>query len=92
MRFLTALPLPLLAGLLLAPPALAEDLSPETVARIQMEEKAAQDKVNDAHGNKLPSQLSPSERQQIAEEQREATRRELRSEARPSKTREVLAR
>jgi hypothetical protein len=27
-----------------------------------------------------------------AEEQREATRRELRSEARPSKTREVLAR
>lgn len=52
----------------------AEDLTPEQLARIRRDEKAAMDKVNAAHGNKKPSELSTAERRQIIREQQEAAR------------------
>ena len=36
--------------------ALAEDLTPEQIARIQRDEKAALERVNAAHGNKKSSE------------------------------------
>ncbi|WP_257462374.1 hypothetical protein [Archangium lipolyticum] len=53
---------------------LAEDLTPEQMARIRRDEKAAMDKVNAAYGNKKPSELSTEERRQIIREQQEAAR------------------
>jgi hypothetical protein len=55
--------------------ALAEDLTPEQLARIRRDEKAALDKVNAAHGNKKPSELSAAERREMIREQQEASRK-----------------
>ncbi|WNG46369.1 hypothetical protein F0U60_21305 [Archangium minus] len=52
--------------------ALAEELTSEQLARIRRDEKAAEAKVNAAHGNKKPSELSNAERRQIIREQQEA--------------------
>jgi hypothetical protein len=67
-----ALPLALL--LLCHPPALAaeSELSPEAVARIQRDEKAALARVEAAYGNRPPSQLSQEERRQVVREQQAA--------------------
>ncbi|AKJ02615.1 hypothetical protein ATI61_1176 [Archangium gephyra] len=54
---------------------LAEDLTPEQLARIRRAEKAAVDKVNAAHGNKKSSELSTDERRQMIREQQEAVRK-----------------
>ncbi|HEX5747815.1 MAG TPA: hypothetical protein VFZ09_16340 [Archangium sp.] len=54
---------------------LAEDLTPEQLARIRRAEKAAVDKVNATHGNKKSSELSNEERRQIIREQQEASRK-----------------
>ncbi|PTL76083.1 hypothetical protein [Vitiosangium sp. GDMCC 1.1324] len=51
---------------------LAGDLTPEQIARIRREEKAAAEKVNAAHGNKKSSELSAAERRQMIREQQEA--------------------
>ncbi len=55
--------------------ALAEDLTPEQLARIRRDEKAAVDKVNAAHGNKKQSELSAAERRQMIREQQEAAQK-----------------
>lgn len=52
--------------------ALAEGLTAEQIARIRRDEKAAIEKVNAAHGNKKPSELSNAERKQMIEEQQQA--------------------
>lgn len=52
--------------------ALGGDLTPEQIARIRREEKAAEAKVNAAHGNKKSSELSAAERRQMIREQQEA--------------------
>ncbi|MCY1079716.1 hypothetical protein [Archangium lansingense] len=54
---------------------LAEDLTPEQLARIRRDEKAAVDKVNAAHGNKKSSDLSAAERRQMIREQQEAVQK-----------------
>ncbi|QRK05375.1 hypothetical protein JQX13_35090 [Archangium violaceum] len=51
---------------------LAEDLTPEQLARIRRDEKAAEAKVNAAHGNKKPSEMTNAERRQMIREQQEA--------------------
>lgn len=67
----------LLFSLWLAIPGLARggDLTPEQVARIRRDQKAAVDKVNAAHGNKKSSEMSTSERRQVIQEQQEAVRK-----------------
>lgn len=52
--------------------AIAEELTPEQIARIRRDEKAAMDKVNTAHGNRKSSELSAAERRQMVREQQEA--------------------
>ena len=52
--------------------ALAEELTPEQVASIRRDEKAAMERVNEAHGNKKSSELSTDERRQIIQEQQAA--------------------
>jgi hypothetical protein len=52
--------------------ALAGDLTPEQIAKIRSDEKAAVDRVNAAHGNKQPSEMSSAERRQFAQEQQKA--------------------
>ncbi len=54
---------------------LAESLTPEQLARIRRDEKAAVDRVNAAHGNKKSSELSTAERRQMIREQQEAIQR-----------------
>jgi hypothetical protein len=66
----------LLSTWLIAPSlALAEDLTPEQLARIRQDEKAAVDKVNAAHGNEKPSELNAAERRQMVREQQEAVQK-----------------
>jgi hypothetical protein len=50
----------------------ADGLDPEKVAQIRREEKAAMAKVNEAHGNKKPSEMDSAERRQVIKEQQEA--------------------
>jgi hypothetical protein len=52
--------------------ALAEDLTPEKIARMRSDEKAALDRVNAAHGNKQPSEMDSAERRQVIQEQQQA--------------------
>ena len=52
--------------------ALAEELTPEQVASIRRDEKAAMERVNEAHGNKKSSELSTDERRQMIQEQQAA--------------------
>jgi len=52
--------------------ASAQNLSPEQLARIRLDEKEALKKIDDAHGGKKPSEMSSTERRQIIEEQRQA--------------------
>jgi hypothetical protein len=52
--------------------AWADELSPETVANIRREQKASDEKVEKAHGNKPHSEMSPDERRQYMDEQRQA--------------------
>jgi len=56
--------------------ALAQDegLTPEKIAAIRRDEKAAQDKVNQAYGNRKPSELSSEERRQVIQDQQKAGR------------------
>jgi hypothetical protein len=58
----------------LAVPGLAfgEGLTPEQIARIRRDEKAAEAKVQAAHGNKKSSELSAAERRQMIQEQQQA--------------------
>lgn len=58
----------------LAVPGLAfgEGLTPEQIANIQRDEKAAEAKVQAAHGNKKSSELSAAERRQMIHEQQDA--------------------
>ena len=58
-----------LALLLFSSLALAEDLSPGSYAKIQREQQEAVDAVDKSHGNKMPSELSSSERAEVAREQ-----------------------
>lgn len=73
-RSIFALP-PLLA--LLSTAAAAEDLTPEKLAEIQRAEQKAVDKVNEAHGNKPPTEMDNDERLQVAKEQQSATQKVL---------------
>jgi hypothetical protein len=57
-----------LLALLLASPALAADLNPKTVAKIQREQNAAQEEIEKKHGNKKPSEMSSSERKEVIKE------------------------
>jgi hypothetical protein len=52
--------------------ALAGDLTPEQIARMRSDEKAALERVNAAHGNKKPSEMSNAERRQVIQEQQQA--------------------
>lgn len=52
--------------------ALGGSLTPEQIARIQRDEKAAEAKVRAAHGNKKSSELSAAERRQMIQEQQDA--------------------
>jgi hypothetical protein len=52
--------------------ALAGDLTPEQIARMRSDEKAALDRVNAAHGNKKSSEMSSAERRQVIQEQQKA--------------------
>jgi hypothetical protein len=54
--------------------ALAQDgeLTPEKLAAIRRDEKAAQDKVNAAYGNRKPSEMSNEERRQVIQDQQKA--------------------
>jgi hypothetical protein len=54
--------------------ALAGDLTPEQIARIRSDEKAALERVNAAHGNRQPSEMDNAERRQVIKEQQEAIR------------------
>lgn len=63
----------LFGALLLAPLARAEDVPPETMAQIKADEQVALDKINAAHGNKKPSEMSSSERREVISEQQKAT-------------------
>lgn len=52
----------------LCAPALAADLSPEKVAKIRKEQKEAMARIEKAHGNKKPSEMSNAERREMAQE------------------------
>ncbi|HEX8438137.1 hypothetical protein [Archangium sp.] len=52
--------------------ALAGDLTPEQIARMRSDEKAALDRVNAAHGNKKSSEMSNAERRRLIQEQQQA--------------------
>lgn len=62
----------LIAALTLTQAALAEDLDPVEAAKIEREQKAAEAKVNKAHGDKQESEMSPDERRQVVDEQSKA--------------------
>lgn len=64
----------LVVGLALSAAARASDLSLEDIATAEREEKAALAKVEAAHGNKPPRELSAGERVQIIREQQEASK------------------
>jgi hypothetical protein len=49
-----------------------EELTPEKIAAIRRDEKAAQDKVNEAYGNRKPSEMSTEERRQVIQDQQRA--------------------
>lgn len=50
----------------------ADDLDAEQLAKIRREQAAAEKKVDAAHGNKKPSEMSNDERRQVIEEKRAA--------------------
>jgi hypothetical protein len=52
--------------------ALAEDLPPEKIAAIRRDEQAAIAKVNEAYGNRMPSEMSTEERRQVIHDQQQA--------------------
>lgn len=52
--------------------AFGEGLTPEQIASIRRDEKAAEAKVQAAHGNKKSSELSAAERRQMIQEQQDA--------------------
>jgi hypothetical protein len=52
--------------------ASAEDLSPEKLARIRRDEKAAMEQVNVKHGGKKSSEMDAAERRQVIQEQQDA--------------------
>jgi len=54
--------------------ARAQDISVQDIAAAEREEKAAMMKVEAAHGNKSPRDMSAEERAQIIREQQEASR------------------
>jgi hypothetical protein len=58
--------------LALASAASAQNLSPEQLARIRLDEKEAMKKIDDAHGGKKSSEMDTAERRQIIREQQEA--------------------
>jgi hypothetical protein len=65
----------LAVGLVVSAAARAQsDISLQEIAAAEREEKAALAKVEAAHGNKAPQELSPEERAQIVREQQEASK------------------
>jgi hypothetical protein len=58
--------------LALSSTAFADDLNADSVAAIRREQHAAVDKVNAAHGDKKPSEMSREERREIIQEQSKA--------------------
>ncbi|HEX8823296.1 MAG TPA: hypothetical protein VF794_25435 [Archangium sp.] len=50
----------------------AGELTPEQIARIRRDEKAALERVNAAHGNRKSSEMDNAERRQVIQEQQEA--------------------
>src|SRR5688572_28366990 len=50
----------------------AADLTPESVAKIDREQKKANDAIDKKYGNKKPSELSSAERREIIKERGEA--------------------
>jgi hypothetical protein len=52
--------------------ARADELTPEAVANVRREQKAADEKIEKAHGNKPHSEMTPDERRQYMDEQRQA--------------------
>src|SRR4051794_3187349 len=66
-----------IAALGLATPALAEELTPKKLAAVQHDEEKALEKVNKAHGDRKPSEMSPEERRDVMREQADAKREVL---------------
>lgn len=52
--------------------AFADDVDPETIAKIRSEQKDARAEVDKKYGNKKPSELSAAERKQMAKDKNEA--------------------
>ena len=68
----------LLAAAWVAMPGLAlaeTELTPEKVAEIHRDEESAKAKVDAAHGNKQPSEMTGEERTQVIQEQQAATQK-----------------
>jgi hypothetical protein len=66
----------ILAALLvlsLSQAAFAKDLDPAEAAQIQRDQKEALDKVDQAHGNKKPSEMDADERREVVQEQEAAS-------------------
>jgi hypothetical protein len=79
----------LVAALSLGAPSSAaaeEPLSPEKLARVRFEEEAAVARVDAAHGNRPPSEMSTEERRQVVAEQAAATEAAHQREGVDSKT------
>ena len=55
----------------------AGELTPEQVARVRRDEKAALERVNAAHGNRKPSEMDNAERRKVIQEQQEAVQEAL---------------
>jgi hypothetical protein len=55
----------------------AGELTPEQVARVRRDEKAALERVNAAHGNRKPSEMDNGERRQVIQEQQKAVQEAL---------------
>ena len=69
----------LLLSLCLTLPGLgfAGELTPDQIARVRRDEKEALDRVNAAHGNRKPSEMSNAERRQVIQEQQKAVQEAL---------------
>ena len=65
---------PLLSAtwLVLASAASAQNLSPQQLARIRLDEKEAMKKIDAAHGGRKSSEMSNAERRQVIQEQQDA--------------------
>jgi len=60
------------ALLLLGASTFAEEVPPETLGRIQAEQRQAEQDIAASHGNRKPSEMDREERRQVMEEQKKA--------------------